>query len=327
MKCKSAFRGIVLLIIFVLSACAKNAPVKTELEGIPDLSRDNFNFVIASDMGRRGESEQRRIADVMGKAAEANNLALMAVAGDPIHDEGVQSVDDPEWQEKIENIYTAPSLHTIPWYVVAGNHEYRGNVQALLDYSAKSERWNMPARYFSLEKPIGTTKETCLLVFIDTTPLIDKYRSGTEPDYADSDAGRQDIDAQLAWIERALVESNARWKIVIGHHPVFADTGKDETERLDMRRRLLPILERYAVNLYVCGHIHNFQYLRLPEYSTAYVVNSSASRSREAKPVDGTVFCDSSPGFSLVSVSPATLDFYMINYEGRTIYRFTLDML
>jgi 3',5'-cyclic AMP phosphodiesterase CpdA len=326
MKCKPAFWRAALALLFVLSACAGSRPLTTELEGLPRLSRDTFNFIVASDMGRRGESDQRRIADLMGRAAELNRLALVAVAGDPIHDEGVQSVDDPEWLNKIENIYTAPSLYALPWYAVPGNHEYRGNVQALIDYSAKSERWNMPARYFSVEKPVGPNKnETCLLVFIDTTPLIGRYRDGSEPDYADSDAGQQDIEAQLAWIERALSESGALWKIVIGHHPVFADTEKDETERLDMRKRLLPILERYAVDLYVCGHIHNFQYLRLPEHNTAYVVNSSASRSREVKPVEGTVFCDSSPGFSLVSVSAAALEFYMINREGRTIYRFTLE--
>jgi DNA repair exonuclease SbcCD nuclease subunit len=333
-KQKSAlFRGLIFSLAFCFSACAgsrsvsEDNAVNSEYAGLPRLSKDRCNFIIASDMGRRGESYQKQIADLMGAAAERNDLRLLAVAGDPIHDEGVQSVDDPAWREKIESIYTAPSLSAIPWYVVAGNHEYRGSVQALMAYSQKSGRWNMPNRYFSLEQPLekkGEKQETCLLVFIDTTPLIDKYRSGEEADYADSDAKEQDIDAQLAWIDRVLAESAARWKIVIGHHPVFADTEKDETERLDMQTRLLPILDARKVDLYVAGHIHNFQYVRLPEHSTAFAVNSSASRSREAKPIAGTVFCDGSPGFSMVSVSPDALEFYMINHEGRIIYYFTL---
>jgi predicted MPP superfamily phosphohydrolase len=326
---KLKLSGAALLLFFVCASisCGSKPSVAPNSDGIPRLSGDNFNFIIASDMGRRGVSDQQRIADLMDEAASVNELQLIAVAGDPIHDEGVQSADDPEWQIKIEKVYAAPSLHAIPWYAVPGNHEYRGNVQALLDYSGKSQRWNAPARYFSLEQPLEKKKkgETLLLVFIDTTPLIDKYRSGEDSNYADSDAGQQDIDSQLAWIEQVLGESKARWKIVIGHHPVFADSEKDETERADMQNRLDPLLTRYNVDLYVCGHIHNFQYLRPAERSTAYVVNSSASKSREVKPIEGTVFCDSSPGFSIVSVSPDSLDFYMINREGKTIYRFTLE--
>jgi hypothetical protein len=37
----------------------------------------------------------------------------------------------------------------IPWYPILGNHEYRGNTQAVLDYSQVSARWEMPARYYT----------------------------------------------------------------------------------------------------------------------------------------------------------------------------------
>jgi hypothetical protein len=62
-----------------------------------------------------------------------------------------------------------------------------------------------------------------------TTPLIDKYRID---EY--SDAGEQDMERQLYWVDSVLVASNDRWTFVIGRHPVYADTEKPEDERTDM---------------------------------------------------------------------------------------------
>ena len=42
-----------------------------------------------------------------------------------------------------------------PWYGVLGNHEYRGNTQAMMDYSEISRRWNMPDRYYTLLRAVG----------------------------------------------------------------------------------------------------------------------------------------------------------------------------
>jgi UDP-2,3-diacylglucosamine pyrophosphatase LpxH len=284
------------------------------------LSGKNFNFIVANDMGRRGESEQQNIADLMGKVAETCKIRLIAVAGEPIHDDGVKSVTDEEWKLKFENIYTAASLQKIPWYVVSGNHEYHGSVQAVLDYSTFSDRWKAPARYFYVEHALNSSGQKCLLVFIDTTPLIDKYRTGDEY----SDAPQQDIETQLQWIEQTLTLSDARWKIVIGHHPVYADTEKEANERTDMQARLAPVLEKNNVTAYICGHIHNFQHICPLDSKIHYVVNSSASQSRKVQPMEGTLFCNPDPGFSIFSVSSDSITFYMVNHEGETVYNYII---
>lgn len=310
---KHLYKLILLFAIFT-GCCSKTQ----EHTNLPQLPCGNFNFMVVSDMGRRGESEQQTIADIMGKVAATNKIHLIAVAGDPIHDDGVKSIADDEWNLKFENIYTAASLQKIPWYVTSGNHEYNGSIQAILDYSTVSERWIAPARYYSLN--IGAAGKTCLLVFIDTTPLIEKYR--TDEQY--SDAGQQDIDSQLQWIEQTLNISDARWKIVIGHHPVYADTEKNESERTDMQARLLPILEKYNATSYICGHIHNFQHILPQAGKVHYVINSSASQSRTVKPTDGTLFCNPDPGFTLFSVSTDNIRFYMVNHTGETVYEYTI---
>ena len=294
-----------------------NAQVLVNPEKFPAKA---LNFMVASDMGRRGVSEQRNIATLMGKEAEFNLINFVAVAGDPIHDDGVKSTDDSEWKDKFENIYTAPSLMDIPWYVVSGNHEYHGSVQAIMDYSKLSKRWKAPARYYSIEKTIGTGENKCLFVFIDTAPLIDKYR--TEGSY--SDAGKQDIEKQLKWIDSTLVTSKDRWKIVIGHHPVYADTEKADAERTDMQKRVGVILEKRKADVFICGHIHNFQHIKPEGRSVNYIVNSSASQSRTVKNTDGTLFCNPNPGFTLCSITQQNFTFFFIDHKGESVYKYVI---
>ncbi|MCE1199685.1 MAG: metallophosphoesterase [Marinilabiliales bacterium] len=289
-------------------------------KGLPTLPKRALNFIVASDMGRRGESQQQNIAAVMGQIADGHRLAFVAVAGDPIHDNGVKSVTDPEWKLKFEAVYVAPSLQQLPWYVVSGNHEYKGSVPAILAYSAVSSRWKAPARYYAIEQQIPGSHEKCLLLFIDTAPLIDKYRK----DPGSSDAGAQDMAKELRFIDSTLTVTHCRWKVVIGHHPVFADTGKSQEERADMQARLQPILEKGKADLYVCGHIHNFQYIHPQGSHTHYIVNSSASQSREVQPVDGTQFCHPDPGVTVVSVKRNALLFRFVNHKGEQLYHYTL---
>jgi len=278
----------------------------------------NITFIVASDMGRRGVSEQKNIADLMGRFAEENKIDFLAIAGDPIHDNGVQSTDDEEWKLKIEDIYTASSLHSIPWYVVSGNHEYHGSVPAILDYSNVSGRWNAPARYYSMEQPVGRKKKA-LFVFMDTTPLIDKYRILERDECSDID--EQSMERQLRWLDSALVVSNDRWKFVIGHHPVYADTDKEESERTDMQQRVGRILENRGADFYICGHIHNFQHIKPEGSKVHYVVNSSASQSRPVKEIEGTIFCNSDPGYSVFTVSADSVRFCFVNHTGEKVYR------
>ncbi len=287
----------------------------------PDkLSDSALNFMVSSDMGRRGVSEQKNIATLMGKEADLNKISFIAVPGDPIHDDGVKSTEDSEWKDKFENIYTASSLMTLPWFVVAGNHEYHGSVQAIMDYSKISKRWKAPARYYSFEKTLDAKGTKCLFVFIDTAPLIDKYRA----DNGYSDAGKQDIEKELKWLDSTLVTSNDHWKIVLGHHPVYADTQKEENERTDMQKRVGVILENRKADLYICGHIHNFQHLKPAGKTVNYIVNSSASQSRKVNKTDGTIFCNPDPGFTVCSVTPESFTFFFVNHKGENVYKYIL---
>lgn len=276
-----------------------------------------LNFFLANDLGRNGYYDQKPIAELMGNMAENVDVECVVAAGDVHHFEGVRSINDPLWMTNFELIYAHPEL-MIPWYPVLGNHEYRGNTQAVLDYTNVSARWEMPARYYT--KVLENDGITVRLVMVDTAPLLDKYREDTEK-YPD--ACKQDMDRQLAWIDSVLTSSKEDWVLVVGHHPIYAETSKDDTERVDLQKRLDTILRKHKVDMYLCGHIHNFQYIRKPGSDIDYVVNSSGSLSRDVKPVDGTVFCSGETGFSLIAADKKVLNLHMINKEGKVLYTVT----
>ena len=156
------------------------------------------------------------------------------------------------------------------------------------------------------------------IVFIDTVPLIDKYRYDKE---GYPSAAGQNMDKQLKWLEKELSNAHEDWIVVVGHHPVYAFTDKDESERSDLQKRLLPILERHNVNMYICGHIHNFQHIRPEGSRIDFIVNTSASLSRtKVGDVEGTVFTSGEAGFSILRCDKDHIQLDMISPKGKSIH-------
>lgn len=277
--------------------------------------KGNINFIVVNDLGRNGYYDQKPIAELMGEVADVIGPEAVLALGDTHHFDGVQSVSDPLWMTNYETIYSHPEL-MIAWYAICGNHEYRGNTQAVIDYSTISRRWEMPARYYTNTfEDDGTTVR---IVFLDTTPLMTKYQKDT---ITYPDACKQDAQAQLKWLEQTLASAKEDWVVVVGHHPIYADTSKSESERLDMQRTVDPILRKYKVPMYICGHIHNFQHIVKANSSVDYIVNSSGSLSRtKVNAIDGTQFTSGDPGFSILSVSKHKLSLSMLDKNGNVIY-------
>ena len=279
------------------------------------VSSAQMRLLVANDLGRNGYYDQKPIAERMGKMAGELDVEAVLALGDIHHFMGVESVNDPLWMTNYELIYSHPELQ-IPWYPILGNHEYRGNTQAVLDYSNVSRRWQMPARYYS--KVFEEDGVTLRVVFIDTTPLIGKYHKDSL-DYLS--VPQQDAKKQLAWLEEELNGAKEDWVVVVGHHPIYAHTTKSESERKDMQKRVDPILRRHNVDMYICGHIHNFQHIRPQGTSIDYVVNSAGSLARsKVEAIEGTVFASGEAGFSILSFTKDELCLDLINGKGKTIH-------
>lgn len=313
---KSAKRNMLIILLVIAASLLLNITANALTPEQWKTLKGDVNLFIANDLGRNGYYEQKTIAELMGVMGETIGPEAVVAAGDVHHFEGVVSTQDPLWMTNYELIYSHPEL-MITWLPVLGNHEYRGNTQAVLDYRNISRRWEMEGRYYT--KVYDDNGVSIRLVLIDTTPLINRYHNSST--YPDVDS--QDIDAQLKWIDKTLNEATEDWVIVAGHHPMYADTKKDLIEQKDMQERLLPILQRYKskVAMYVCGHIHNFQHIRRGNDGIDYVVNSSASLARKVNPTEGTIFCSPAEGFSVVSATKKQLNLYMIDKKGEVIHK------
>ena len=64
---------------------------------------------------------------------------------------------------------------------------------------------------------------------------------------------------QMQWFAKKLEElqdSTARWKIVFFHHPPFSCTPDRKPGYDPVRRHVVPLLEKYDVDLVLLGHDH-----------------------------------------------------------------------
>ena len=309
-----------LIVAFVaaMAALLSVASAKGQTPGQWELLKGNVNLYLVNDMGRNGYYDQKPIAELMGTMTETIGPEAIIAAGDIHHFNGVASVNDPLWTTNYEHIYSHPEL-MLDWFPILGNHEYRGNTQAVLDYAKVSRRWMMPARYYT--KVFNKKNVSVRIVFLDTTPLIDRYREETDKN---PDAVKQDVQKELDWLDQTLRQAKEDWVIVVGHHPIYAETSKAEYERTDMQKRVMPILHRYKnVSIYACGHIHNFQHIRMKGDPIDYVVNSAGALSRKVKPIEGTVFCSGEPGFSVIAATQKQLKLHMIDKQGRVLHTVT----
>lgn len=178
-----------------VATAAVAQPVADDVRAQWQQLKGDVTLYMTNDMGRNGYYDQKPIAELMGEMAGVVDPECVFAAGDIHHFNGVASLQDPLWMTNYELVYSHPDL-MLDWFPVCGNHEYRGNTQAFMDYGKVSRRWMMPARYYTKVFKHGNT--SVRIVMLDTTPLIDSYRknSSVYPDACKQNAG-MDINCEV----------------------------------------------------------------------------------------------------------------------------------
>jgi tartrate-resistant acid phosphatase type 5 len=317
--------GLVLVISMTLLSCGqRGGSTVSEVPATDGASafdstvhsfEEGIQFVVIGDWGRNGEYGQRELGRQMGITAQEIDADFVISTGDHFYPNGVQSVDDYHWISSFESIYTANSLH-VDWYGVLGNHDYRGNADAQIEYSAISRRWRMPSRYYSFERSIADSS-AALFMFIDTNPFELPYYSN--PTYQKSVAG-QDTSAQKSWLQNQLFR-NAKWKIVTGHHPLFSG-GKRVNETGSMKSAFAKLFKDSEVDVYFCGHEHDLQIILPDTNSTLFVISGAGSEVRPTGMTTGSLFAQSFNGFMVCSINEDSLMIQAVDIRGKCHYRY-----
>lgn len=284
----------ILLLLIVLISCSKEYEPQDPIQPIPVLPGEEWTLgvVIVGDTGT-GEEEQYLVAQAISSYCMLEQCDDGLLLGDNIYDKGVKDVNDKKFQTHFEKPYK-----DIPFQfkVVLGNHDAYGNWKAQIEY--KSDRWLLPDRWYSWSKKgvdfFGIDSNFSAFGFIGSKP-------------------------QVEWLDEALGESEARWKIVYGHHPVHSGGMHGGTPR--MRTRLEPLLVEHRVDFYAAGHDHDLQLLQSD--GIVYIVSGAGAKLRGTEPIDETVWQKSTLGFAHILFSQNTARLRYVDVNSRVIFEKT----
>jgi len=319
-------KNIIYILLFVFGNTFAQDYLSEEKSGykggfIPELKvlDESLNFVVMGDFGRNGQYFQKEVAEQMGKASMTIESDFTISVGDNFYPNGVQSTTDYQWISSFENIYTNHSLYE-NWYVALGNHDYKGNIQAQIDYSKISRRWKMPAKYYSETFELKDGNKV-LMVVMDSNPFIDSYhKKGT---FMYENIIAQDTIAQKKWLIETLNTSDKsiKWKIVVGHHPLYSGgKRKENPDTKGFEKKFAGIFDQYKVDAYLCGHEHDFQIIKPKGRYTTQFLSGSACEIRPTGNREGTLFSASEPGFMTFSINAKKLQVQAVNEKGKVIY-------
>ena len=215
----------------------------------------------------------------MAHEAAHRSADFVVALGDNFYDDGVKSTTDHRWKSTFEDVYSDKSLQK-KWYVLAGNHDHYGNVQAQVDYTKISDRWTFPSLYYSFTKtaPNGHTVQFVMIDTvtlaggIDDAEMCSKNSSRCQLNYP-GPADPVAAEDQMSWIKATMANSTADHLIVCGHYPVYSVAEHGSTANLVAN--LKPLLDEHKAH-YMNGHEHTMEFIQPKGEFTGYYTTGAA---------------------------------------------------
>ncbi len=288
----------------------------------PDAGPPPVRFVVMGDTGE-GNQAQLEVAQAVSAVCATQGCDFVLLLGDNIYDDGVDSVDDPQWRYKFEIPYADVDA---PFFAVLGNHDYGGqlgfDVPGLgnewwkgpleVQYSERSDKWVMPATHYTF------TWGRVGFIVLDTNSIV--WDSTTHGD-------------QAQWYPAAVADLQAQgveWIFAAGHHPYRSNGSHGNAgsyDALELGGVELPIpipelsgvrLRRFfdeqvcgTVDVYLSGHDHDREWLDEPAAlcGAELIVSGAGSKLRPLKDRGNRVHWqdDSKVGFLYVEIDDAAM--------------------
>lgn len=234
-----------------------------------------------------GKSRQFAIGERIAGAHDTSALDLIISTGDNIYPNG----DAEDFGAKFERPFEPIIKRRVPFYAVLGNHDVRRGSQAQTRYPL----FNMGGRsYYTVSAGGGTID----FFMLDSNDLDDR---------------------QLLWLDRALGQSTAVWKLPVFHHPIYSSGGHGSST--GRRKQLEPIFVRHGVQAAFSGHDHVYQRVT-PQQGIQYFVSGAGGKLRKGDLKRDRLVAagyDADSSFMLLEADAARLRFSAINAEGVTV--------
>jgi len=126
---------------------------------------------------------------------------------------------------------------------------------------------------------------------------------------------------QLAWLEKELKQSDARWKICYFHHPLYSSAAFHGSA-VELRQVLEPLFLEYGVQVVFAGHEHVYERVK-PQKGITYFIEGAAGELRKGNLTKGTTLIasgyDQDLSFVLVEIAGDAMSFQTISRLGTTV--------
>jgi hypothetical protein len=229
--------------------------------------------------------------------------------GDNFYRCGVRSVNDEKWKTRWEEPYTPLG---ILFYAALGNHDYGhppvicpaggASADAEVARTKLSASWRMPARYYTYAA--GPVR----FIAIDTEGWAEK---------------------QLDWIKATLAatanEPGVKWRIVYGHHPMYTSGVHLNERRISvLRRDLFPVLKAANVDVYIAGHDHDMERLKVDGMDMLIAGSGGAELRKVRHQEADSVFAAKSYGFLDIDITSEHIAAQFYDPNMRTLEKNSL---
>jgi 3',5'-cyclic AMP phosphodiesterase CpdA len=241
-----------------------------------------LRFVSVADTGT-GARGQYAVADAMNFYHQQNPYDLVVLAGDNIYNNGeIEKIG-----AVFERPYQALLKKGVKFQACLGNHDIRtDNGEPQIKYPG----FNMQGkRYYT-------------------------FRRNQVQFFALDTNSNADWQKQLLWLEQELSRSKASWKVVFGHHPIYASGAYGTNSKFI--KIFTPLFQKYGVQLYINGHEHHYERTRAIN-GTTYLITGGGAGTRPVGRSEWTEYSASSLSFAAYEVYPDRIEVNAIATDKR----------